>query len=157
MEPSSPVNGTPASDGMPFIYSYRPLKTSLFFAGTWLAMGLFCLYLIRSLRLEPNSLEALALMLSAFGSAVMAFHSLEQFGGPFLFLYQDRLGIRYSLLRRVTVPFNQIQSLRVVREDLEILLPSGSEMVVNLSHLSFSDQAQFLEKLQELVSLPLEG
>lgn len=157
MEPIQPQTEISDQPDQPVIFCYRPLKTGLFFAAIWLIMALFSLYLIRHLMLSLRSLEALTLMLAAFGCGVMAFHSLEQYGGPFLSLYKDHLIIHYSQMRKVTVPFAQIKALNVVKEDLEILLQDKTEIFVNLSHLSFADQDRFLTTLQDTLPLPLNG
>lgn len=156
MEPIHPQNPGANPADQPLTFRYRPLKSSLLFAGIWVITALFSLYLIRRLMLPLESLEALTLLLAAFACGVMAFHSLEQYGGPFLTLFSDHLTIHYSQMRQLSIPYAQIQALKVVREDLEILLRTGSAIVVNLSHLSFADQGKFLEALQDVLSISLD-
>lgn len=131
------------------VFHYRPLRSSLLFALIWILTGVGALSLIWRYDYSPRSQEGLTLIITSVLALVLAVHSLEQHGSPYIYLYQDRLKIHYSLLRNVTIYFQELRKINVVNEELELILHSGPSVVLNLGHLSFRDQSALLENLTD--------
>lgn len=149
-----------SSDGAvfntPFILHYRVLKTSVFFTLIWLFMAFLSFILIQTYHYKSNSIEFFTLLMSAAICLIMALHSLDTYGGPFLYFQEDHLKIRHSIIRKILIPYRDIQTINVVREEIEIVLHSGNSIMLNLAQLSFEDQAVCLKKLNMILAASLE-
>lgn len=152
------MNNQPKSSSIekPFILRYRVLRTSLLFTLLWGAAAIGTPALIWLYRYPINSAKGLTLILSGLLCLILAVHSWEQHGSPYIYLYSDHLKIHYSLLRNLTICFHDIRRLYAVKEELEIILETGRPIYLNLAHLSFEDQKLFLEKLHEIIRENLE-
>lgn len=134
----------------PTILYYRVFKTSLFFTMIWFILALLSFILIQNYHYKIHSIEFFTLILSAFVCLILAIHSLDTYGGPFLYFNRTDLVIRHSMIRKIIVPYENIKTFNVNREEVEIICRSGLSVVVNLAHLSFEDQATCLKKFNEM-------
>ena len=139
----------------PIILHYRVFKTSIFFTLIWFILALLSLYLIESNHYKINSIEFFTLILAAFTCLIMAIHSLDTYGGAFLYFNEDNLVIRHSMIRKVIIRYENIKTFNVNREEVEIIPNSGLSVFLNLAQLSFEDQAVCLKKLNEVQAASL--
>ena len=135
----------------PHVFHYRMLRSSLLFTFTWIIAAVSALTVIWYFDFKLNSEEGLTLIIASLLSLVLAFHSLEQRGSPYVYLYDDRIKIHYSFLRDVTIPYCKLRDINVINEELELGLKSGALIVLNLGHLSFHDQSTLLAALNDKV------
>lgn len=161
LEPSEPADDhkqiTPPPEAEikpdePLILHNRVLKSSIFFTLVWLLIAFISFMLIQTYHFKSNSIEFLILILAAIICFIMAIHSLDTYGGPFLYFNKDHLKIRHSMIRRILIPYGSIKSITVVKEELEIFKTDGTVVALNLAQLSFEDQAVCLKKLNSFIS-----
>lgn len=131
----------------PHVFHYRKLRSSLLFTIIWVISAVAALLVIWHFDYKLNSEEGLTLIIAALLSLVLAFHSLEQRGSAYVYLYNDRIKIHYSFLRDVTIQYQNLHEINVINEELELRLKSGALIVLNLGHLSFHDQSLLLDAL----------
>ena len=133
----------------PQVFPYRILRSSLLFAFLWLMIAVTALTLIWLFDYTAESQEGLTLIIASLLCLVLAFHSLEQRGSPYISLYKDRLRVHYSFLRNVTVHYSDLQEINVINEELELRLKNEALVILNLGHLSFNDQSTLLSALHQ--------
>lgn len=141
----------------PIILHYRTLKTNLLFTLIWLIMAFLSFVLIKTYQFQTNSIEFFTLILSAVICLILAIHSIDTYGGPFLYFNNDHLLVHHSMIRKVVIDYKNIKSINVVKEEVEIILKSGIPVILNLAQLSFEDQAVCLKKLNEVLAGSFEG
>lgn len=137
------------------ILHYRTLKTNLFFTLIWLLMVFLAFILIGVNHIQSDSIEYFTLILSGGICLILAIHSIDTYGGPFIYFNKTNLMIRHSMIRKVVIDYNMIESILVVNEEVEITRKSGPPVMLNLAQLSFTDQAICLKHLNEI--LPSTG
>ncbi len=114
---------TPNQQEDPHVFHYRMLRSSLLFAFIWIISAVAAFIVIWYFDFKLNSEEGLTLIIASLLSLVLAFHSLEQRGSPYVYLYDDRIKIHYSFLRDVTIQYHNLGDINVVNEELELDLP----------------------------------
>lgn len=135
----------------PHVFHYRMLRSSLLFTFLWIISAVTSFIVIWYFNFKLNSEEGLTLIIASILSLVLAFHSLEQRGSPYVYLYDDRIKIHYSFLRDVTIPYHNLSDINVVNEELKLGLKNGAFIILNLGHLSFQNQSVLLETLNDKV------
>lgn len=142
---------------IPLVLNYRSLKTSFLITLIWLGLAVLCLVLIRSEGTGPGTLRFQTLVAAALFCVIFSLHSLNSSGGPFISFYVDHLVVNHSLLRRITLYYNDITSINIANEEIEFLRMKLPPVVINLGMLSFEDQERCLSAVNRLFASVMEA
>ncbi|GEM_PF-3850966 len=133
------------------IFNYRVLKSSIFFTLVWVGIALASIYQFIILKVTIKDITGFTLVIAVIYSSISAVQSFDRYGGKYITVFKDYMIVHYSILHDQKVVFTSIKSMTVENENVSFNTTSG-KVNIPLAHLSFDDQKEFLDVLDDKLS-----
>lgn len=133
------------------IFYYRVLRSSVFFIILWLLILGASVFMFLQTK-GISEVKGFVYLMTSIISLIFALQSYDRYGGKYISLYNDRMIIHYSIYLSRMVLFSQVSDFTVENEIAELHTP-GETINIPLAHLSFNDQKELIDILDQKMNL----